>query len=310
MEVRRSGDVYLVPLASALSTAAPVVEKIPSLDGRRSVQFFYRSEVPAVSRFGTITQNPPTLATESSQRIAMPVDVLEQKWDVHYPDGTQLIDNHGPLEPQQRLDRPSVLGSWNSDLRVRTLSELGRQLLAVLVVIGVIALFTWLIRNKKSIMAAASVVALLVLIGILSLIAPAQSERTTFDAFATARAPEAHVGRGFQPADASVAQPEVIRLKTLGYLGMKENDQPAAPQAAMDDDAEHKFPAVGQRKPKFPGKDKRGQEVVDFQNDVAEIPDENVKLKGQGMGGASLASLTPTTKGLLSLAIDFVAPCR
>ena len=149
VEVRRSGDVYLVPLTVANTPGLPIPPSSGVAGGLRVVQLFYRSEVAAVSQFGTLTQDPPSLTVESGQRTALPVEVLEQKWDLHYPEETRLVDSHSPLEPQQPLDRTSMLGNWNSDLRVPTLVDLGWQLLAVMVTIGIIALLTYGSRQKR-----------------------------------------------------------------------------------------------------------------------------------------------------------------
>ena len=143
VEIRRSGDVYLVPL-TATNTPSP-----QTAGGLRTLQLFYRSAVATASQFGTVKQTPPSLTVESGQRTALPVEVLEQKWDLHYPEETRLIDSHSPLEPRQPLDRTSFLATWNSDLRIPTLIDLGWQFLAVIITIGVIALLTYSYRKKQ-----------------------------------------------------------------------------------------------------------------------------------------------------------------
>ncbi|MEI8019389.1 MAG: hypothetical protein WCH39_14385, partial [Schlesneria sp.] len=143
VEIRRSGDVYLVPL-TATNTPSP-----QGAGGLRTLQLFYRSTVTTNSPLGSVKQPPPSLTVESGQRTALPVEVLEQKWDLYYPEETRLIDSHSPLEPRQPLDRTSFLASWNSDLRVPTLVDLGWQLFAVIVTIGVIALLTYSYRKKQ-----------------------------------------------------------------------------------------------------------------------------------------------------------------
>ena len=160
VEIRRSGDVYLVPLTA---TNTPSLQ---TAGGLRTLQLFYRSEVAANSQLGTVKQTPPSLTVESGQRTALPVEVLEQKWDLHYPEETRLIDSHSPLEPRQPLDRISLLATWNSDLRVPTLVDLGWQLFAVIATIGMIWLLTYSYRKKQV------VVTLFVMILIFAVIIP------------------------------------------------------------------------------------------------------------------------------------------
>ena len=148
VEVRRNGDVYLVPLTAVQTATRPRSAGGSVVSADRTLQLFYRSEV-AASQFGSLTQNPPTLTVESGQRTALPVEVLEQKWELYYPEQTRLIDSHSPLEPQQPLDRTSLLASWNSDLRIPSLVDLGGQLLLVLVTIGILAVLVYGYRRKR-----------------------------------------------------------------------------------------------------------------------------------------------------------------
>ncbi len=143
VEIRRSGDVYLVPL-TATNMSSPHCD-----GGLRTLQLYYRSAVATNSKLGSVKQTPPSLTVETGQRTALPVEVVEQKWDLHYPEETRLIDSHSPLEPRQLLDRTSFLATWNSELRVPTLLDLGWQLFAVIVTIGVIALLTYSYRRKQ-----------------------------------------------------------------------------------------------------------------------------------------------------------------
>ena len=149
VEVRRNGDVYLIPLAEKLIDPQRVAQN-PAGEGKSHVvNLFYRSEIPAVSRFGTLSQTPPSLTVESGQRTALPVEVLEQKWDLHYPQETRLVNSRSPLEPQQPLDNTSCLGSWISSWKGTATEHLGWKLLAVAVTIGAISLLTYGFRQKQ-----------------------------------------------------------------------------------------------------------------------------------------------------------------
>ena len=157
IEVRRSGDVYLIPLTSTnlpfgSVPSAAIANPAMGNSERHVLRLFYRSEAAAGSQFGTLAQNPPTLTVESGQRTALPVEVLEQKWTLHYPEETRLIDSHSPLEPSQPLDRTSLLTNWSSELRIPTLASLGWQLLIVVATIGVIALLRAGFQRKRLLM--------------------------------------------------------------------------------------------------------------------------------------------------------------
>ena len=157
IEVRRSGDVYLIPLTSTNSPPGSVpaaANQSPTVGNSEQhvLRLFYRSEAAAGLQFGTLAQNPPSLTVESGQRTALPVEVLAQKWTLHYPEETRLIDSHSPLEPSQPLDRTSLLTNWSSELRIPTLASLGWQLLIVVVTISVIALLRVGFQRKRLLM--------------------------------------------------------------------------------------------------------------------------------------------------------------
>ncbi|MEK6259072.1 MAG: hypothetical protein AABP62_10700 [Planctomycetota bacterium] len=138
VEVRRQGDIYLVPLSPSLR---PSVSQSNPAGATRELKLFYRSSTPALTQFGTIEQSPPELSVQTGQGTAQPVDVLDQHWTVHYPPETRLVSSTGPLEPEQKLDETSLLGQLNAGFQVPTLIDLGWQLFAVVVTLGVIALF-------------------------------------------------------------------------------------------------------------------------------------------------------------------------
>ncbi len=138
VEVRRQGDIYLVPL-NALATAVPSAAE-PHPGHRRQLQLFYRSKGTALTRFGTLEQPPPELSVQTGQGTSQPVDVLDQQWKLHYPNTTLLVHSNGVLEPEQRMDETGLLSSWNAGIRVPTLTDLGWHAFWVIVTLGSIAL--------------------------------------------------------------------------------------------------------------------------------------------------------------------------
>ena len=158
VEVRRHGDVYLVPFGvghasrlpvSSSSGARSAVGSGQAGDGQarrlpygatRELKLFYRSSTPALTQFGSIEQAPPELSVQTGQGTAQPLDVLDQHWTVHYPPETRLVSSTGSLEPEQKLDEISLLGQFNAGFQVPTLAKLGWQVFAVVVTLGVIGL--------------------------------------------------------------------------------------------------------------------------------------------------------------------------
>ncbi len=149
VEVRRQGDIYLVPLTRPVAWApSPSGSHVPAQAARagspsygltRELKLFYRSSTPALTQFGSIEQAPPELSVQTGQGTAQPLDVLDQHWTVHYPPETRLVSSTGPLEPEQKLDETSLLGQLNAGFQVPTLVKLGWQVFAVVVTLGVIA---------------------------------------------------------------------------------------------------------------------------------------------------------------------------
>ncbi|WP_010583396.1 hypothetical protein [Schlesneria paludicola] len=157
VEVRRNGDVYLVPLVAITPpTMSSDHATVPSAR-ERLVQFFYRSEVSAISSFGKIEQRPPTLTVESALRTALPVEILEQKWDVHHPPETQLVESHGPLEPHVPFESVSLLGTWIAGVHPPTILNVGGALLTVLITVGVVLLLRSGTRDHRPIIAAIAI---------------------------------------------------------------------------------------------------------------------------------------------------------
>jgi hypothetical protein len=164
VEVRRQGDVYLVPLNLVNTTATPSPGS-PHQGHARQLQLFYRSEVPALTKFGTFDQAPPELAVQTGQGTSQPVDVLDQRWQLHYPPKTLFVSSDGPLEPEQPLDKTSLLGRLNTRVKVPRLEVLGWQVFAIVVTLGILAAFVLAYRRGSGI-GVAGLVLFLVFVGI------------------------------------------------------------------------------------------------------------------------------------------------
>ena len=158
VEVRRMGDVYLIPLIDTGRDLQSKTVTAPSADGNFVVQIFYRTQISPLSQFGTLSQVPPVLTVETGQRTAMPVEVLSRTWNLNYPEETRLIDSRSELEPERPLDVPSYLGKWNSAFHVPSGITLRWQLLFVSIAL-VFAFVVSNLLNQQRTGAAATVIA-------------------------------------------------------------------------------------------------------------------------------------------------------
>jgi hypothetical protein len=103
--------------------------------------------VAPVAQYGSLVQEPPTLTVESGDRKSLQIEVLEQKWNLFYPQEIQVVDSEGPLEPVSLLDQTGgTLGNFLSRLKFPSLQRFGVQLLMIGGAIVVFAFLSGRIR--------------------------------------------------------------------------------------------------------------------------------------------------------------------
>ncbi len=333
VEVRRNDNVYLVPVTSAVNDISMQNQNdSPVPDGLRMLQLFYRSEVAAVSQFGTLAQDPPLLTVESGQRTALPVEVLEQKWDLYYPDETRLVESRSPLEPRQPLDRTSMLGNWNSNLRIPTLVDLGRQLLVVIVAIGLVALLIYGFRKKGKlvsiVVASCLVMAVLVALALPSV----QQARYSSEKSASSGHTRAGTDKLYETSnDAPMAPPSAAPSTEQWQRAGLKSESPPPPGFSMPQQprpAEELSKHIVRNRTRISGEgvDPFAKEDHPEKNDAKEstrlgvevaqdeVPhNERVMVKGKidhDFDDAESEAMIDQVRGLglLSLAIDFVPP--
>lgn len=158
VEVRRNGDVYLIPYVLADSTARSD-HATPAGGHTATLQLFYQSEKPTSSGAGRLKEEPPRLTVESGQRTAAPIEILSQDWNLYYPSETRVVENHSVLEPREPLDTTSFTGRLNSQFRTPTEWQLFLQLVAIGIVFGAMALIGRMIGQRRFIAATGLIVA-------------------------------------------------------------------------------------------------------------------------------------------------------
>lgn len=315
VEVRRTGDVYLVPLTAGNVGPVPTSAATVPTGAGRVVELFYRSEVAAVSQFGTLIQQPPALTVESGMRTALPVEVLEQKWNLYYPEQTRLINSHSALEPMQPLDTTSLLGEWNANWRVPTTEEFGRQLAIVLVTLAALWMLTAILRRYQTpmfrVLGVVGMLAVLV-VGSIIFFTFAAQERSNSDYYATeAESPyRDSLEEDARPAAKAVKiQSEAFgeKAKEAGPAGLKSHtirNRTAVPMPRFVQPAK---PAQADAAKQEAIQDEMAQNAPAPAAAPAAAPEEGAEARQ-----APLASQPPPqhakTGGLLSLGIDFVPP--
>ncbi|MBT4867539.1 MAG: hypothetical protein HON53_20755, partial [Planctomycetaceae bacterium] len=175
IEVRRDGDLYLIPLPPGQGAAA-----VQTLD------LFYKTRHDPLTLRGKIRQQPPQLSAMVGG-TEQPLEILQQAWEVRYPRGTMLTRSGGQFQPERELDRSSLLSQIQQEFAIGSMEGMGRNLLAVAIAAAVIAVLTLGFRKKGFVGLGASSAVLLV-IGVAFLIPSVVSRNgnTKFGEVATA----------------------------------------------------------------------------------------------------------------------------
>lgn len=160
VEVRRDGDDYLVAIPTGSEQNQHVLEVL------------FESANAEVSLLGETTQESLRLSIDTDKGSAAPIDILEQVWDVRYPDSALLVDNDGGFHPSRDLEQPGWLQSLASMAylpsttdALRRLMPLGAFLLALFVVTAL------MVRRQKRILELIGVLAVIAVL--LNLLLPA-----------------------------------------------------------------------------------------------------------------------------------------
>ena len=309
VEVRRQGDIYLVPLIGLDATPSPSSAH-PHPGHQRQLQLFYRSEVPALTRFGTLEQPPPELSVQTGQGTSQPVDVLDQQWKLHYPNRTLLVRSSGALEPEQRLDETGLLSRLNAGIRVPTVTEIGWHAFWVVVTLGLISLFVLSYRNGKLLV----LVGVLVVggLGVLFLASLATQERSNSSYYADSKA----------PAPTSAPASPMAMDATMEFGSAVTEEMPSPAMEPKPAEAEQMMDPFGDDSRKSGEQQMLHDEKKEIvkEKELAKEMDDLVQAEGEAkfrpakkdepdVGGVEDGQRRPQTRlARLSLAIDLSPP--
>ncbi len=131
VEVRRADGAFLIPLRASDNPAA-----------ERSLQLFYRTNVPALRGTGELRQPPPELTVLNGAGVSQPMQVLDQQWELRYPPDLLLTDSQGVFvpDPATPLDRSDWLSNLPKSLSLPSRMNLQRMLFAFALVVVIVAI--------------------------------------------------------------------------------------------------------------------------------------------------------------------------
>lgn len=124
IEVRREDDRYLVAIPPSDASTEHRLTLLFETDGLSD------------ANSGRLDQQSVEFFVAGEGGDSIPVEVLLQDWQMHYPDGTQLVDYEGGFVPTVPPDQPGWLIALRDDLRLPSVE----QAIRFLVPLGVFAL--------------------------------------------------------------------------------------------------------------------------------------------------------------------------
>ena len=116
VEVRRDAGDYLVAVPTNSESQEHVLTVLFESDSRKG------------GAFGQTDQGPIQFSYDAGKLQAIPIDVLQQKWRVHYPQSSLLVDSDGQFRPTSGVDQPGWLASLGHIAWPET-SDLPRRLI-------------------------------------------------------------------------------------------------------------------------------------------------------------------------------------
>ncbi len=129
VEVRRDGGDYLVAVPTNSESQEHVLKVLFESDSRQS------------GPFGRTEHGPIQFSIDAGKLQAIPIDVLQQTWRVHYPQSSLLVDSDGQFRPTSGIDQPGWLVSLIEIAWPET-SDLPRRLIPLAIFFVVLFVLT------------------------------------------------------------------------------------------------------------------------------------------------------------------------
>ena len=137
VEVRRDENAYLVA--------------IPTNSGQteHTLEILFESLAADAETLGTTIQQSLQLSIDTDGGTASPIDVLEQKWDVRYPDNMMMLAYDGGFHPLRQLEQPGWLQNLAAQFHLPTLRSTTNRLTTVGVMLLMLFVGTALICRRR-----------------------------------------------------------------------------------------------------------------------------------------------------------------
>ena len=182
VEVRRDGSDYLVALGhhsndfqgggsgyfSLAPEDNPGLEEPPTSESQHDVlTVLFESDSRKSGAFGQTVQGPVQFSIDAGKLQAIPIDVLQQTWRVHYPQSSLLVDSDGQFRPTSGVDQPGWLVSLGHIAWPET-SELPRRLIPLAIFFLILFVVTVMVSRRRW----SSLVVVVVLLLLMAVVLP------------------------------------------------------------------------------------------------------------------------------------------
>lgn len=135
--VRRDEADYLVAIPTDSSRT------------QHQLEILFETSVVEKSLLGNTQQQSISLSIDSEQGQALPIDILEQTWDVRYPATAMLMNHDGDFSPIGELEQPGWLQQIGPLLQIPTSRVLANQGFSLAICLLVLFVVTTLIVRRR-----------------------------------------------------------------------------------------------------------------------------------------------------------------
>ena len=155
-EVRQKDGTYIVPLPATRSDSA---------SARRELTILYETETPTLESSRFLDRLRPQTISQLGPKI--PLTTLNTTWNIHPPQGVDLVSSGGDFEPTTRLVRPTLVSHLAESVAFHSTYRLQWKI-AGLVAGAVIVLFVSLMSTGKGcVVSLTELLVVIVIIGVL-----------------------------------------------------------------------------------------------------------------------------------------------
>lgn len=218
VEVRRDGGDYLVAVPANSESQEHLLTVLFESDARQA------------GAFGQTDQGPVQFSIDAGELRAIPIDVLQQSWRVHYPQSSLLVDSDGQFRPTSGVDQPGWLVSL-TNIVWPEISALPKRLIPLGIFLLVLFVLTVMVsRRRWKTLAAVCVVGFVLIV---AAVAPVMFGRTMYSRVLS----EKSASDDYSDAVASTAAPHSMESAAdmnapMDAVNVFGSAQPNAPGAA------------------------------------------------------------------------------